>query len=370
MSHEKYMERAFVLANKGKGRTSPNPMVGAVLVKDGHIVGEGFTSPAGGPHAEAMAIMDAGEDCKGSTCYVSLEPCSHYGRTAPCAEALIDAGIKEVYSAIEDPSSKVNGKGHRMLENAGISVKVGLGKEKAFEINKQWFKYINTGRPWITAKFAVSLDGKLATSTGESQWITNEYSRNRVHQVRNMSDAILVGSGTVLADNPRLTTRISDANKFIRNPLRIVVDSAGSVPLDAHIFDPKLPGDSVLATTEKTDQSHYDVLLSQGISVWVLPQDDKGRVDLGSLLDRVGQEEIITMLVEGGSILLGSLVSENLIDHIKAFVAPIIIGGKSSPGPIGDPGISSLADVLRLDRIESENINGDILIEGDVIHDL
>ena len=369
-SHEEYMERALRLAVKAQGRTSPNPMVGAVLVKDGRIVGEGFTRPAGGPHAEIVALTEAGESTKGSTAYVTLEPCAHYGRTAPCADALIEAGIKKVYSAIEDPNPDVHGKGHARLRAAGIPVHTGISQSKATEINKPFFKYVASGQPWVTAKFAVSLDGKLATNMGESQWITSEQSRQRVHHIRNVTDAIIVGAGTVLADDPSLTTRLQDYNESTRNPLRIVADSRGRVSPKARIYHPDTPGYSVLATTSQTKSSHCEKLESQGVKIWKLPEDTNGRVDLTALVNRIGQEEMLTLLVEGGSELLGAFVADGLLDQVCAFFAPIIIGGKSAPGPIGEPGIGRLADALRLSNIVTEKIGGDILVKGDVVSNL
>jgi diaminohydroxyphosphoribosylaminopyrimidine deaminase/5-amino-6-(5-phosphoribosylamino)uracil reductase len=366
-SHEEYMERALGLAVQAQGRTSPNPMVGAVLVKDGRIVGEGFTRPAGGPHAEIVALTEAGASAQGATAYVTLEPCAHHGRTAPCADALIAAGVKEVYSSIEDPNPDVHGKGHARLRSSGIQVHIGISQSKAAEINRPFFKYVASGQPWVIAKFAVSLDGKLATNTGESQWITGEQSRQRVHHIRNVTDAILVGAGTVLADDPSLTTRLQNNTESIRNPLRIVVDSSGRVSPKARIYHPDTPGDSVLATTSQTKSSHCEKLQSQGVKIWNLPEDANGRVNLKSLLNRIGQEEMLTLLVEGGSELLGAFVTDGLLDQVCAFFAPIIIGGKGAPGPVGEPGISRLGDALHLSNIVTENIGDDILVKGDVV---
>ncbi|HCU80624.1 MAG TPA: bifunctional diaminohydroxyphosphoribosylaminopyrimidine deaminase/5-amino-6-(5-phosphoribosylamino)uracil reductase RibD [Chloroflexi bacterium] len=369
-AHEEYMEYALGLAVKAQGRTSPNPMVGAVLVKDGHIVGEGFTNPAGGPHAEIVALTEAGKSAKGSTVYVTLEPCAHYGRTGPCADALIAAGVKEVYSAIEDPNPDVNGKGHARLRDAGIPVHTGISQSAAAEINKPFFKYVVSGQPWVTAKFAVSLDGKIATNMGESQWITGEQSRQRVHHMRNVTDAILVGAGTVLVDNPNLTTRLQDNTDNIRNPLRIVVDSSGRVSPKARVYHPDTPGNSVLATTSQAKASHCKQLESQGVKIWNLPEDANGRVNLNSLLDKIGEEGMLTLLVEGGSEILGAFVADGLMDQVCAFFAPIIIGGKDAPGPVGEPGIGRLTDALHLSNVVTENIGDDILVKGDVVGDL
>ncbi len=365
--HErKYMLRALELAVRAQGRTSPNPLVGAVLVKDGRIIGEGFHRRAGGLHAEVEALRAAGEAARGATAFVTLEPCAHHGRTPPCVDALIEAGVAQVYSAGEDPNPHVNGGGHARLRAAGIQVQTGLCSEHAREINRPFFKYIACGRPWVTAKFAMSLDGKLATRRGDSQWITGEAARGRGHQLRNMADAVLVGSGTVLADDPRLTTRLPEHEGDVRHPLRIVVDSSGRVPGTSRIFSADLPGDTALATTAAAAEKHCGGLQSQGVQVWRLPADGSGRVDLGGLLDEIGRRDMLTLLVEGGGVLTGSLVDDGLLDEVYAFVAPMLIGGRAAPGPVGDPGAGALAQALRLGNMVTEQIGADVLIRANV----
>ena len=360
------MLRALELAGRAQGRTSPNPLVGAVLVKDGRIVGEGFHRRAGAPHAEVEALRAAGEAARGATAFVTLEPCAHHGRTPPCVDALIEAGVAQVYSAGEDPNPHVNGGGHARLRAAGIHVHTGLCSEHAREINRPFFKYIACGQPWVTAKFAMSLDGKLATRRGDSQWITGEEARGRGHQLRNMADAVLVGSGTVLADDPRLTTRLPEYEGDVRHPLRIVVDSSGRVPRTSRIFAADLPGDAALATTAAAAEKHCGGLQSQGVQVWRLPADGSGRVDLGGLLDEIGRRDMLTLLVEGGGELTGSLVDDGLLDEVYAFVAPLLIGGRAAPGPVGDPGAGALAQALRLGNMVTEQIGADVLIRANV----
>ncbi len=356
-SHIVYMKRALALARLAQGRTSPNPVVGAVIVKDGRVVGEGYHLKAGEPHAELMALRIAGESAKGATMYVTLEPCAHYGRTPPCTNSIIEAGIAEVYCAIGDPNPCVDGKGHAQLTAAGVVVNVGLCEEEARELNRPFFKHVKTGRPYVTAKFAMSLDGKIATSGGESRWITNPASRRRGHELRNITDAIMVGAGTVIADDPELTTRIDVDD--LRHPLRIVADSRGRVPVSARIFDPSLPGHTVLATTEAAPADYCAELIQRGVEVWKLPANQMGFVSLAALLNEIGRRGMLTLLVEGGGELLGSFFAENLVDQVYAFVAPIIIGGNTAPGPVGAPGIQKLADALRFRRVQVEMSGGD-----------
>ncbi len=353
-----YMQRALGLARQAEGRTSPNPMVGAVIVKDGRIVSEGYHRQAGEPHAELIAIQAARESLQGATMYVTLEPCAHYGRTPPCTDAIIAAGVAKVYYAIGDPNPCVDGKGHAQLEAAGIVVHVGLCADEARELNRPFLKYVKSGLPFVTAKFAMSLDGKIATRAGDSRWITNPASRRRVHELRNISDAILVGSGTVLADDPELTTRLDGD---VRHPLRIVADSRGRSPISARIFDPSLPGKTVLATTGAACPKYCAELADRGVDVWVLPTDEKGRIVLPALLRELGQRGRLTLLVEGGSDLLGAFFAESLVDQVFAFVAPIIIGGKCAPGPVGGAGVQKLAEAIRLRFTQVETFGGDSL---------
>jgi diaminohydroxyphosphoribosylaminopyrimidine deaminase/5-amino-6-(5-phosphoribosylamino)uracil reductase len=357
------MRRALALARRAEGRTSPNPMVGSVIVKDGRVVGEGYHHRAGEPHAEVEALIDAGDSARGATMYVTLEPCSHYGRTPPCVDAIIAAGVAEVYYAVVDPNPLVDGKAHAQLEAAGVTVRRGPCEDEARELIRPFFKHVTTGRPLVTAKFAMSLDGKIATRAGDSRWISNEAARARTHELRNVTDAILVGAGTVLADNPRLTTRLSPFSTWrgegpadIRHPLRIVADSQGRAPLLAGVFDPELPGKTVLATTAAAPSTHRAELEARGVEIWTLPAGGNGRVSLSALLDEIGRREMLTVLVEGGSELLGAFFAEKLVDRVWAFIAPLIIGGRDAPGPVGGSGIEALSQAIRFRQLQVEMI--------------
>ncbi len=360
-----YMQRALALAQRATGRTSPNPMVGAVLVKEGHIIGEGYHRRAGEPHAEIEALRAAGARAHDATMYVTLEPCAHHGRTPPCTAALIAAGVAEVVYAVGDPNSRVNGKGHAQLEAAGITVRRGLCENEGRELNRPFFKHVTSGRPFVTAKFAMSLDGKIATRTGDSYWITGQAARRCGHELRNVSDAILIGAGTAISDDPQLTTRLNRPDD--RHPLRIVADSRGRVPLSARLFAPDLAGKTVLATTAAADPSHCAKLAARGVDVWTLPADMAGHVSLAALLNEIGRREMLTLMVEGGSALLGAFFAQQLVDRVWAFVAPLIIGGGHAPGPVGEPGVEKLAQALRLGWIETEMLDGDLWIRADVM---
>ncbi|MGB1253904.1 MAG: bifunctional diaminohydroxyphosphoribosylaminopyrimidine deaminase/5-amino-6-(5-phosphoribosylamino)uracil reductase RibD [Candidatus Promineifilaceae bacterium] len=363
--HEQYMRRALALAQQAEGRTSPNPMVGAVLVRDGEIVGEGHTQPAGQAHAEVMALRMAGERARGATAYVTLEPCSHHGRTPPCTDALIKAGVKKVVYAAGDPNPLVNGRGCAQLREAGVVVQNSLCNAEASVLNRPFFKYIETGLPFVTAKFAMTLDGKIATETGDSQWITNGRSREQGHRLRNVSDAILVGVGTVLADNPRLTTRLADVD-LVKHPVRIVADSRGRTPLDAAILDANLPGRTILATTALADEAYRHALAEKGCEVWVLPLGANGHLDMLALLREIGRNQFINLMVEGGGAILGSLLQLGQIDRVWAFIAPKLVGGANAPTPFGGSGIPALRDALQLENVETQLLDNDIWIKANV----
>lgn len=361
-NHYRYMKRALELAARGRGRTSPNPMVGAVLVKDGRIVGEGFHPRAGAPHAEIYALQQAGEAARGATLYVTLEPCCHYGRTPPCTQALIAAGVAEVHMAMLDPNPRVAGKGKAELEAAGIRTVVGECEEEARQMNEAFVHWVTVGRPFVLVKFAMSLDGKIATRTGDARWISGPEARRRVHQLRNEVDAILVGAGTVIADNPRLTTRLEEED--VRHPLRVILDSRGRVPLTAQVFDPHLPGRTLVATTPAASSAYREELQARGVEVLVLPADEQGRVSLEALLDELGRREITSLLVEGGSTVLGSFFDRRLVNKVIAFIAPLIVGGHDAPSPVGGQGVTRLADALRLERVVWEPVGNDLMLVG------
>ncbi|HAP32322.1 MAG TPA: bifunctional diaminohydroxyphosphoribosylaminopyrimidine deaminase/5-amino-6-(5-phosphoribosylamino)uracil reductase RibD, partial [Firmicutes bacterium] len=335
-SDERYMWMVLDLARKGWGRTSPNPMVGAVLVKNGEVVGTGFHQRAGEPHAEIIALAEAGEKARGASMYTNLEPCCHFGRTPPCTDALIEAGIRKVVTATRDPNPLVSGRGLARLQQAGIKVKSGVLEEKARRLNEVFFKYITSGTPFVVVKAAMTLDGKIATSDGRSRWITGEKSRNFVHRLRSKCDGIMVGINTVLQDNPNLNVRLEGEEE--NRPKRIIVDSRGRLPLDAVVVKTAAHSKTILATTALAPAEKLASLRSRGVEVLVLPiKDDK--VDLQALMGALGKQEISVLLVESGGTLNYSLLEQNLIDKLYCFIAPILFGGKDAPTPLEGSGI-------------------------------
>ena len=361
-THIAFMQRALDLARRAKGRTSPNPLVGAVIVKDGKVIGEGYHQKAGTPHAEVHALNAAGEDAKGATLYTTLEPCCHWGRTPPCTEALIRAGIAHVYVADGDPNPNVAGKGVQQLQDAGISVHVGVCEQEASDLNEVHRKYIQTGEPFVILKTAMSLDGKIATASGESQWITSEASRQRGHEVRDTVDAILVGRGTVASDNPTLTTRLQDREG--QDATRIVLDSHGRTHTDARIFNAESEAGVIVAVTPAAPSENIDALEKAGAEVVTVP-DAHGKVCFKHLMEIFGKREITSVLIEGGSEINASALAAGVVDKVMCFIAPKLIGGQDAPGPIGGVGIRSLTEAVNLQRVSVTPIaEQDFLIEG------
>ena len=363
MSASLYMERALALARDAAGSTSPNPAVGAVVVRDGEVVGEGHTQPAGQAHAEVVALRRAGARAREATLFVTLEPCSHHGRTPPCTDAIIEAGVATVYASVIDPNPKVGGRGMARLREAGVRVEVGDGGDEAAELIAPHAKFIRTGTPLVTAKFAMSLDGKIATRTGDSKWITSVESRRYAHELRRRSDAIMVGIGTALADDPQLTARDADGAPLPRQPLRVIVDSRGRLPSDAAMLSQ--PGDTLvfMASGAREGARARARLEAAGASVFTVGDDD-GRVDLAALLAELGRREITSVFVEGGGALLGSLFDEGLVDRVVGFVAPVIIGGAGALSPVGGNGASRMADAVRLNGARVERIGEDVVVVG------
>ncbi len=354
------MERALSLARRAVGSVSPNPAVGAVVVKGGAVVGEGWTQPPGQAHAEVMALRQAGDKAKGAIMYVTLEPCNHFGRTPPCTQAIIDAGISEVRVGVTDPNPLVSGGGLSRLEEAGIKTHMGECEDEARELIEAYAKFITTRLPFVIAKFATSLDGKIATHTGDSRWITGEEARGYAHRLRAESDAVMAGINTVLADDPQLTARDENGNPLDRQPLRVLVDSRGRLPLESKLL--KEPGQTLIAVAN-ADETAYHSLKRASADVERLPAED-GSVDLAVLMRVLGQREITSVLVEGGGVLLGSLFDLGLIDKVVAFVAPTIIGGKSAPSPVAGAGAAKMADVTRLSRVKTKQFGDDLAIIG------
>jgi diaminohydroxyphosphoribosylaminopyrimidine deaminase/5-amino-6-(5-phosphoribosylamino)uracil reductase len=355
-----YMGRAIELGRAVRGRTSPNPAVGAVLVRDGAVVGEGQTQPPGAAHAEIGALRAAGERAQGATLYVSLEPCCHQGRTPACTEALIAAGVAEVHYAVGDPNPRVAGGGHRALVAAGIRVLAGEREEDAREAHEAFFRWVTAGRPFVTAKYAMSLDGKIATSTGDARWISGPPARTIVHAERAASDAILVGIGTVLADDPRLTARREEA-PVDRQPLRVVVDSGARTPTAAALL--REPGATLIAISERAETARVAALCRAGAEVLRLPAPD-GRVDLVALMAELGRRGITSVLVESGGTLLAGLIAAGLVDKVMAFIAPVIVGGAEAPTPVGGRGVVEMARAPRLRRPRVWQVGDDVLITG------
>lgn len=362
-THIAFMQRALDLARRAKGRTSPNPLVGAVIVKDEKVIGEGYHQKAGTPHAEVHALNAAGENAKGATLYTSLEPCCHWGRTPPCAEALICAGIAQVYVAEIDPNPSVAGKGVRRLQNAGINVHIGILRQEASDLNEMYRKYIQTGKPFVILKTAMSLDGKIATASGESQWITSEASRQRGHEVRDTVDAILVGRGTVARDDPALTTRLQDREG--QDAIRIVLDSHGRTRSDARIFNAGSEAGVIVAVTPEAPPENVNTLEKAGAEVVTVPAAHGNQICFKNLMEILGNREITSILIEGGSHINASALAAGIVDKIMCFIAPKLIGGQSAPGPIGGVGIQSLTDAANLRRMSVTPMpEHDILIEG------
>ncbi len=355
-----YMKRALELARAAVGRNSPNPSVGAVAVKDGRIVGEGATLPPGEGHAEWVALREAGEAARGADLYSTLEPCCIQGRTPPCTDAILAAGVKRVYASIVDPNPKINGRGVALLREAGVEVCVGEGAEEAEELYEGFAKFINTGLPFVTAKYAMSLDGKIATFEGDSQWITGTASRRLVHQRRRTSDAIMVGINTVLRDDPRLTARDDGGGDAGSQPLRVVVDGEGRTPVGAVML--QQPGRTLIATCRASEDAVVG-LMEAGAEVVSFPEAD-GYVDLEALLAELGRREVVNLLVEGGGTLMGSLFDQGLVDKAWAFIAPKIVGGRDALSPVEGRGVGLISKAMSLRSPRVEQVGDDVLVTG------
>ena len=358
-----YMEQALSLARLASGQVSPNPAVGALIVKGDAVVGQGYTQPPGSHHAEIVALHQAGEQARGSRMYVTLEPCCHYGRTPPCTQAIIAAGVAEIHLAALDANPLVCGRGKGALEREGIKVYLGEHEKAAREINEAYTKFVTEGIPFVTAKYAMSLDGKIATRSGDSKWISGEEARKFVHNLRYTTDAIMVGVDTVLADDPLLTARCcgGKGGTVRKQPLRVIVDSKGRTPAMARLFSE--PGEVLMARSKAAVSEAKDALAQVDAELLALPAAD-GSVDLKKLLKTLGKREITSVLVEGGESLLGSLFDNGLVDKVIAFVAPIIIGGKEAKTAVGGQGIEKVADSLRLERVNMEKLGEDVMVSG------
>lgn len=356
--HENMMRRALSLARKGIGKTSPNPAVGCVIVREGTVVGEGWHRKAGTPHAEVHALREAGPLARGADVYVTLEPCSHFGRTPPCADALVAAGVARVFVGMVDPNPKVCGTGGARLEAAGIRVITGVLNGECRLINEPFAKHVSTGLPFLTLKSALTLDGKTATLSGDSRWITNDKSRRYVHRLRAMVDAVMVGAGTLLADDPELTVRHVKG----KNPLRIIVDSSLRIPHQARVLGDDLARGTIIATTSD-DRDRIASLETRGAQV-IRCASDKGRVDLRDLMERLGARGIQSILLEGGSELAGAALRQGLIDKFILFYAPLFLGGADGIGLFGGASVERMERAFRLETARVRRFGGDIMIEA------
>jgi diaminohydroxyphosphoribosylaminopyrimidine deaminase/5-amino-6-(5-phosphoribosylamino)uracil reductase len=383
---QEYMWQALVLAAKGRCRTHPNPMVGCVIVKDGQVVGTGYHRKAGEPHAETFALQEAGEAARGATVYVTLEPCAHHGRTPPCAEALIRAGVARVVAAMVDPDPRVSGKGLELLRAAGIEAESGLLETEARQLNRAWLKWKATGRPLVILKWAMTLDGKIACVTGDSRWVTGDEARAQLHQVRDQVDAILVGETTARRDDPELTARPTgpgplpgwaggldpgpDASWQPKDPLRIVVDSMAKTSLEARLFSPELlerplPNKTLIATTRIASTIKTAAMRELGAETLELPERQEV-VAVEPLLDELGRRGICSLLVEGGARVHWSFLSQGLADYLMAYIAPKVVGGANAPGPVAGDGQKKMAEAWQMANLKLTLLGDDGLLEGDL----
>lgn len=361
---KKYMERAIELAKKGMGFTSPNPMVGAVIVKDGRIIGEGYHKKCGELHAERNALASLTEPAEGATIYVTLEPCCHYGKTPPCTEAIIEHKLGKVVIGSKDPNPLVAGKGTALLREAGIEVVEDYMREECDAINPVFFHYITTKRPYVTMKYAMTMDGKIATRTGASKWITGEVAREHVHQLRHQYKGIMVGIGTVLKDDPMLNCRMEGGI----DPVRIICDSHLRIPMDSLIVQTAKEISTVVATLEKGEESlsKQSALVDAGVKVFVLPEKD-GHIDLSALMDELGEHGIDSILLEGGGTLNESALKEQIVHKAYVYVASKVFGGTEAKTPVGGAGVQTPDQAYRFQLMECRKLGGDVLLTYDIL---
>lgn len=341
-----WMDRALTLARGQVGLTWPNPPVGAVVVREGRLIGQGAHPAPGKPHAEVLALEEAGAEARGATLYVTLEPCNHHGRTPPCVEAVLRAGIRRVVAAIPDPNPRVRGTGLRRLVEAGVEVTLGVGAAEATRVQEPFLALVARGHPWVVYKAGMSLDGKIATFRGDSRWITGEQAREEVHRLRCQLPAIMVGIGTVLHDDPRLTARHSDGSLRHPQPLRVVVDSAARTPPTARLL--REPGETLIACSPQASDERVAALAAAGAQVVRLPATAAGQVDLTALMEELGRRQIAGVLLEGGGTLASAMLTAGLVDEVIVHVAPLLIGGRQAPGPVGGQGVARLQEAIGL----------------------
>lgn len=356
-SKEFYMKRALELAEKGMGHTSPNPMVGCVVVKDGKIVAEGYHEKCGGYHAERNALLSCKEDVRGAELYVTLEPCCHYGKTPPCTEIIIEKGIGKVYIGSMDSNPLVGGKGVKILEDAGIEVECGILKEECEKLNEVFFHYIKTKTPFVVMKYAMTLDGKIAAYTGDSKWVTGESARKHVHLLRKKYSGILVGIRTVKEDNPMLNCRIEEGC----DPVRIICDSNLSISLDSQIVKTAKTIKTIIAYA-KENKEKIDALEKENITL--LQAEKNGKVNLKHLIEKLGELGIDSVLVEGGGEIHGAFLEENLVNKVYAYIAPKMVGGSTAKTPVAGNGFEKMEEARKLKNVKTEALGEDILVTG------
>lgn len=362
MYEKQYMQRALELAKRGYGKVNPNPCVGAVIVKENRIIGEGWHKRYGGPHAEINALESCKESVAGATIYVTLEPCCHYGKTPPCTEKIVQSGITKVIIGCSDPNPLVSGKGALYLKEHGIEVVTGVLEKECIKLNEIFFHFIQNKSPFVVMKYAMTLDGKIATATGESRWITGEGAREKVHGERNRCMAIMAGVGTVIKDDPVLSCRIEDG----RNPIRIICDTRLRTPLDSNIVKTAKEITTIIATS-CMENERINLFERHGCKVIVIAEKD-GRLDIKQLMLRLGEEGVDSILLEGGGTLNYSMVKEQQVHLVQAYIAPKIFGGKDAKTPVEGDGISNINDCLQLKNTKVLSIGNDFLFEGEVIY--
>ncbi|MCX5750287.1 MAG: bifunctional diaminohydroxyphosphoribosylaminopyrimidine deaminase/5-amino-6-(5-phosphoribosylamino)uracil reductase RibD [Candidatus Saganbacteria bacterium] len=356
---QKFMLLALGLAKKAEGTTSPDPLVGAILVKDGEVISTGYHDKVATPHAETWAIKKAGKKAKGSTLYINLEPCCHYGNNPPCTTNIINAGIKKVVAAMQDPNPLVNGQGFKILKDAGIEVKQGLFEKEAQRLNEVFLKYITTGIPFIVIKVAATLDGKIVTAKGSSHWIAGPESLKQAHHLRNVYDAILVGINTVLNDDPTLNVRLV---KKVKNPIRIVLDSYGKTPINSNILNTSI-APTIMAISKQCPAKKVRAFEKKGVEVIVVPAKN-GKLDLKTLFRELGKRQITSILIEGGGEVNASILETGLADKVLFFIAPKIVGGREAKTAVEGTGIAKLTDAWQIHDMSVTKTGGDLLVEG------
>ena len=355
------MNLALDLASKGEGTTSPNPMVGALVVRDGQVVGRGHHRSAGGPHAEVNALDAAGGLAKGATLYVTLEPCNHTGRTPPCTHKILASGIGRVVAAMKDPNKKVAGHGAEFLERNGVSVTTGVCEAQAKKLNESFIKYVDTGRPFVIAKCAATLDGRIATRTGDSRWVTGEAARRFVHQLRHKVDAIMVGINTIRNDDPSLTTRLPDLQGS--DPARIILDTHLSINADARVLRQTSAVPTILVAGPNVSRDKKNALEKAGASVLEAPLKNK-LIDMNPLMERLGAMELTSLLIEGGSRVLASAFNHAVVDKVCFFYAPKILGGDDGVPICSGPGVEKMSKCIAINDVTVHRFGDDVLIEG------